>query len=97
MSEETLELLIPILAVIFGSMIVLIPIAGLTLRFAFKPALESYMKLRETQMPDVRVIEQRLAAVENELRALRYSTAPAQRLVEAPQSEALSEMSRPGG
>jgi hypothetical protein len=61
--------LIPILAILLGGMAILIPIAGLTLRFALKPALESFGKLREAQAQaqELRLLEQRLSLVEEQL------------------------------
>lgn len=84
---EVLELLIPIVAILFGSIIVLIPIAGLTLRFALKPAMEAYAKVREVNAPDLRQLEQRIAAVEAQLREgtrARVAEPPAAGLIAEP-------------
>jgi hypothetical protein len=61
--------LVPIVAILFAGLIVLIPIAGLTLRFALKPAIESYVRLRSSPDQDrlVSVLEQRLTLVEQQL------------------------------
>jgi hypothetical protein len=63
---------IPIVAILVGGLAILIPIAGLTLRFALKPALESVAKLREdqTQTREVRLLEQRLSLVEEQVHQL---------------------------
>jgi hypothetical protein len=67
-----MDLLVPILAIVIGGLIVLVPIAGLTLRFALKPALDSFLRSRDTFAPrdEVRRLEARLATVEAELRRL---------------------------
>jgi hypothetical protein len=74
-----MELLVPILAIVVGGLIVLVPVAGLTLRFALKPALDSFLRSRDTFVPrdEVRRLEARLEAVESELRLLsaRHSAA----------------------
>jgi hypothetical protein len=64
------DLLVPIIAIVIGGLIVLVPIAGLTLRFALKPALDSFLRARGTfaSTEEVRRLEERLAAVESELR-----------------------------
>jgi hypothetical protein len=64
--------LIPILAILVGGLAILIPIAGLTLRFALKPALESVAKLRtdQAQTQEVRLLEQRLSLVEEQVHQL---------------------------
>lgn len=68
MDVEALELLIPITAIVLGSLTVLIPIAGLTARFALKPVLEALARYREMQGGEQRValLEQRLALLEEQ-------------------------------
>lgn len=55
--------------VIMGTLIVLIPIAGLTARFAFKPIVESLAKVRQTPQTDERLasLESRMTLLENQL------------------------------
>ncbi|HEX2094743.1 MAG TPA: hypothetical protein VHG28_20230 [Longimicrobiaceae bacterium] len=62
-----------IIAILLGGLIVFVPIAGLTLRFALKPLIDSLLKLAEARRatPDVQLLERRLAAVEQELRGLK--------------------------
>jgi hypothetical protein len=64
--------LIPIFAILVGGLAIIIPIAGLTLRFALKPAIESFGKLKEGQFQDqeIRLLEQRLSLVEEQLHQL---------------------------
>lgn len=68
MDEGLLALLIPILAIVLGSLVVLIPIAGLTARFALKPMLDALARYREMQGEGQRVamLEQRLALIEEQ-------------------------------
>lgn len=63
---------IPIVAILFGGMLLLIPVAGLTLRFALKPTIEAFAKAREVQgqKQEIRLIEQRLALLEDQINTL---------------------------
>jgi hypothetical protein len=64
--------LVPILAISGGLLVVLIPIAGLTARFALKPLIESdAAAMRVRQGGDVQAMEQRIARLEQELTSLR--------------------------
>lgn len=69
-----------VVTVIMGSLVILIPIAGITLRFAIKPIAEAMTKIREGQRADremgllqqrVDLLEQHLAGTESELHRLR--------------------------
>lgn len=66
---------IPILAILFGGLIVLVPILGLTLRFALKPAVEAYERLRSSGGDEklVAMLEQRLALVEQQMHQIESS------------------------
>ena len=72
------ELLIPIIAIVLGGLIFLVPIAGLTLRFALKPALEAYASMRELngQGQEVRILEQRVALLEERLQGIESGAIP---------------------
>ncbi len=79
------DVIVPVVAIVLGSLMVLIPVAGFTARFAFKPIVESMARLRELQASsptggDVRQLEQRVAAIEHQLEGMDTSL---QRLVEA--------------
>ncbi len=58
-----------IIGVVMGSMIVLIPIAGLTARFALKPIAEAVARMRQGQGTnrELQLVEQRLALMEKQL------------------------------
>jgi hypothetical protein len=58
--------------VIMGSLILLIPVAGLTARFAMKPVVESMAKLRQgsNQGEAVNMLERRIALLEKEVQNL---------------------------
>jgi hypothetical protein len=69
-----------VVTVIMGSLVILIPIAGITLRLAIKPIAEAMTKIREGQRADremgllqqrVDLLEQHLAGMESELHRLR--------------------------
>lgn len=69
-----------LLGVFMGTMIVLIPVAGLTLRFALKPIAESIAKIKEAQgagqqvavmQQRIDLLEQQLAGMESDMQRLR--------------------------
>ena len=72
-----LEILIPIIAILVGGTAIILPIAGLTARFALKPVVEAYAKLKASQGSDQRVdvMEQRLSLLEEQLHALERDNA----------------------
>ena len=87
MDPATLEMLIPLLAVFMGCLIVLIPIAGLTARFAIKPIMEAMARSREIQAgatsPQVvAALEARLAALEHQIQNVEGSVDQLQRASE---------------
>jgi hypothetical protein len=53
--------------VVMGTLIVLIPVAGITARFALKPIVESLALARQTPQADERLaaLESRMALLEN--------------------------------
>jgi hypothetical protein len=63
-----------LVAVTLGCLIVLVPIAGITARFALKPIVESFAKMRELQGGttgrELNVLEQRVALLEQQHQAL---------------------------
>ena len=61
-----------VVAVVMGLMVVLIPVAGLTARFALKPIAEAVARMREAQGTnrELQLIEQRLALMEQQLSGL---------------------------
>jgi hypothetical protein len=64
--------IVPILAISGGLLVVLIPIAGLTARFALKPLIESITEaMRVRQGGDTQGMERRLALLEQELTSMR--------------------------
>ena len=64
--------IVPIIAVAGTFLVVLIPVAGLTARFALKPLIESVTAaLRARQGGDVAGMERRVAQLEQELATMR--------------------------
>lgn len=61
-----------VIAVVMGLMVVLIPVAGVTARFALKPIAEAVARMREAQgtSRELQLIEQRLALMEQQLSGL---------------------------
>jgi hypothetical protein len=70
--------------IFFGSLTVLIPIAGLTARFAMKPIVESLAKLKEggARGEAVQMLERRMALLEQEVQTLSGIREDVSRLVE---------------
>ena len=69
---QPFEVLIPIIAILMLGMAVLIPVAGMTARYALKPILEALAQFKGSQVPDNRVgfLEQRLALLEEQFHAV---------------------------
>jgi hypothetical protein len=74
-----------ITGIVMGMLVVLIPIAGLTLRFAIKPITESVAKLRESgvEREKVDLLERRMALLEQELHGLEGMREDVSRMLEA--------------
>lgn len=68
------EILIPLVLGTLGILTVLIPIAGLTARFALKPIVEAIARMREVQAGssarELSVLEQRVSLLEQQFQAL---------------------------
>ncbi|MGH7468040.1 MAG: hypothetical protein ACRENP_08640 [Longimicrobiales bacterium] len=77
MDRDLIELLIPLTAIVLGSMMFLIPIAGITVRFAIKPIMDSIRVGREgqagTNAREMGVLEQRVALLEQQYQSLETS------------------------
>ena len=77
MDRHTLALLIPILGILMGGLMFLIPIAGLTARFAIKPIMEALAKGRDANLGgtnrELAVLEQRVALLEQHYQTLETS------------------------
>ncbi len=73
MDNGTIALLIPIL----GILMLMIPVAGFTARFALKPIVEAIARFREMQggssAGEIRVLEQRVALLEQQLQGVEGS------------------------
>lgn len=74
MERELVELFIPLTAIVLGSLMFLIPIAGLTARFALKPIMEALARNREASAGgtarELGVLEQRVALLEQQYQTL---------------------------
>jgi hypothetical protein len=89
--------LVGLTAVILGCLMFLIPIAGLTARFAIKPIAEALARTREdsTDRETVQLIERRLALLEQEMHGTSELRAELSRVLEEMQFQ--KELSRPKG
>src|SRR5687768_18089373 len=79
MDPDTLKFLIPMTAIVMGSLMLLIPIAAFSLRFAIKPVMEAIAKSREfsggTSAREVSLLEQRVALLEQHYQSLEHDFA----------------------
>ena len=84
-----------ITAIVMGMLVVLIPIAGLTLRFAIKPITESMARLRESGMEreKVELLERRMALLEQEIHGIDAMRRDLATVVEA--ADFQRQLSRP--
>ena len=66
-----------ILAMLLTAMVIFVPVAGLTMRFALKPIVDSIARLMEARAQSAasELLEKRLALVEQELQAMRAEVA----------------------
>jgi hypothetical protein len=73
-----------IVAIIMGSLMLLIPIAGFTARFAMKPIVESIAKLRDSagKADAIALVERRLALLEQEVQSVANIKDEVARLVD---------------
>jgi hypothetical protein len=69
------EILVPLVAIVMGSLMFLIPIAGITARFALKPVIESLAKYRESQgdRDALLLMERRMALLEEQFNGMDRS------------------------
>jgi hypothetical protein len=69
------EILVPLVAIVMGSLMFLIPIAGITARFALKPVIESLAKYRESQgdRDALVLMERRMALLEEQFNGMDRS------------------------
>lgn len=71
------ELLIPLAAILVGGTAIILPIAGLTARFALKPVVEAFARLKSSTGAEQRLelMETRMALVEEQMHALERDNA----------------------
>lgn len=69
--------LVGLTAIVLGMLAVLIPVAGLTARFALKPIVEAIARAREAQGTNqhVSLLEQRVALLEQQLQSIDTNVA----------------------
>ncbi len=63
-----LAILIPIVAIVMGTLTVLVPVSLIALRYAIKPIAEAVSQMRSGVAPDeVRVMKERIAFLEHQV------------------------------
>lgn len=82
MNPEIFGGIAAVLAVLLGGMIVLVPVLGLTARFALRPTLEAWIRLKSdpTLSDQVQLLNRQVALLESELQHVQQTT---QSLLEA--------------
>jgi len=67
--------LVALIGTVLGISIVLVPVIGLTARFAFKPVVEALARVFESRSVDetVRILERRVELQEQQIEALQAS------------------------
>jgi hypothetical protein len=85
-----------VLGIVMGMLVVLIPVAGLTARFAIKPITESIAKLRQGNVDQqvVALLERRVALLEQEVHGLGGMRDEVTRLLE--EAEFQRQLKGPG-
>ncbi|MEX2582381.1 MAG: hypothetical protein WD766_03865 [Gemmatimonadota bacterium] len=71
------DILVPIIAILVGGTVVIIPLLGLTARFALKPLVESWSRFREAPIADERerVLDRRISLLEDQVQILEKQNA----------------------
>jgi len=75
MNVEILFGLTAVLAVLLGGIIILVPVLGLTARFALRPTLEAWARLRSdpTLSEQIELLSRQIALVEAELQHVQHT------------------------
>lgn len=75
------EILVPIIAILVGGTAIILPIAGITARFALKPVVEAWARLKSSPDAEQRLhlLERRMALMEEQINVLERDN---QRLLE---------------
>lgn len=71
------EILVPLAAILVGGTAIILPIAGLTARFALKPVVEAYARLKSSPDAEQRLalMERRMEFMEDQLQSLERDNA----------------------
>lgn len=74
MDEEVMYGIAAVVATLFAGLTILVPVMTLTLRFALRPALETWARVRQGQAPEQqRLLEQRMAVLEGEVQQIQHT------------------------
>lgn len=72
MNEEALYALAAVISVLFGGLVILVPIVALTMRFTLKPMLETWMRVRQGTSGQEGVLQdRRISLLEAELQGVQ--------------------------
>lgn len=75
MTQDTIFALTGVLAVLLGGLVVLIPVLGLTMRFALRPLVEAWIQLRKDAAHDAQtdLLRRQVLLLESELQQVQHS------------------------
>lgn len=75
MTQDTIFALTGVLAVLLGGLVVLIPVLGLTMRFALRPLVEAWIQLRKDAANDAQtdLLRRQVLLLESELQQVQHS------------------------
>lgn len=75
MSEDVVLAVAAVLAVIFAGIIILVPVLALTIRFALRPVIDSWTRLKQSPQSEQErsLLARRLDLLEAELQQVQHS------------------------
>lgn len=75
MSEDIVYAIAAVLAVIFGGITILVPVLALTIRFALRPVIDSWARLKQSPETEQEraLVARRLDLLEAELQHVQHS------------------------
>lgn len=75
MDEDIFYGLAAALAVLFGGMTIFVPVLAITLRFALRPVLETWARIRQSQTSDQHytLLDRRMGVLETEIQQVQHA------------------------
>lgn len=75
MNQDTIFALTGVLAVLLGGLVVLIPVLGLTIRFALRPLIDAWIQLRKdgAMETETDLLRRQVLLLESEMQQMQHS------------------------